>query len=150
MASGGALFAALLTYMKFQSFSESTNRVIKMASDAISINERLLNIKTTATTALVFGTTGVAIIIGIMVLIGRISGGGQTSHKQSKTPNAAKSPQERKANIKSQRERKTDTTSQGGKTTDTKSDKENKTQPVQDVKQARRIFNSLVCLYTLH
>lgn len=69
--------------MKFEDFSESTREVVKVAANSIDANGGLLFILTNTTAGLVFGTSGVSIIFGIMVLLGMITGMSRSRQKQT-------------------------------------------------------------------
>ena len=83
MASCGALAIGTLTFIMFQNFDDSTETAVEKAANTISTNNNFLRIFTICTVAIVCGTAGVSIIIGIVVLIGRISGGAQVQTTRS-------------------------------------------------------------------
>lgn len=71
IASGGALVAAIFTEMKYKNLGALTRFNIETVTEIEGINE--IYLKTEATAGLVFATTGVAVLVGIIALIGRIA-----------------------------------------------------------------------------
>lgn len=69
-ASGGAVVAAVLTEIKYKDLGTAERTNINAVTRVTGINE--LYLRTEATAGLVFATTGVAVIVGIIALVGRI------------------------------------------------------------------------------
>ncbi len=70
------MIAAIFTEMKYKGLSTPVRTNVKVVSDILDQNELFL--KTEATAGLVFATTGVAVVVGIIALVGRIC---NISHK---------------------------------------------------------------------
>ena len=69
-ASGGAMTAAVLTEIKYKNLEQALKINVNVITSVLEIKE--LYLKTEAMAGLVFATTGVAVVVGIIALIGRI------------------------------------------------------------------------------
>lgn len=70
MVCGGAFVAALFTEVKFKDLTANERAMIEHMSESLDQNELFL--KTESLAGIVFGMTGVAVVVGFIALIGRM------------------------------------------------------------------------------
>ena len=70
MASAGALIGAIFIQMKYYDLTSAQRFNIDSIASLEDINE--IYVKTQATAGIVFASVGVAVVVGIIALIGRI------------------------------------------------------------------------------
>lgn len=70
VTTAGCVLASLFVFVKLRSLSDGEKRLISRISDGLGQNE--LKLKTEATAGLAMTTSAVAVVVGIISLIGRI------------------------------------------------------------------------------